>query len=360
MTKTKIYWLCQMVAWSIFTATSVVMKSFSEDFSLSLELVGRLTIMAFGIGATHLQKLMFSHFSVSSFKALKLATTIFCSALLTTSVMIIGAFSILSPLLASLGREENLFTIEVLFGNIVAFGLIILVWNALYFGVNGLLNWQMLAKDKVELEHALKEAKLNSLIGQINPHFLFNSLNNIRALILEDGEKARDAIAKLSNLLRQTLTTDFNQSISLTKELKTVTNFIEIVRIQLEDRLDYQQTIDLDPEQVLLPPMTVQMLIENAVKHGISEVRGGGVLKCRIYLERDNVIIEVTNPGNLNHDSIEKQANSTGLGVKNIQQRLMLLFGDRAEFSLTEHNNLVTAKLAIPQNQTYHTTEACL
>lgn len=197
--------------------------------------------------------------------------------------------------------------------------------------------------DRMEIENTLKDSQLNALKGQINPHFMFNSLNNIRGLILENPEKSREMITRLSEMLRYSLTKNEVTKIALEEEIEMVENFIEISKIQLEERLNFTSDIEKSTLKLQIPPMIIQMLVENAVKHGIAKLKDGGQITLETKLENNNLIILVSNTGML---TIEKD--STQLGIKNIEKRLQLIYGENALFKLQEIENEVVAKIIIP------------
>lgn len=193
------------------------------------------------------------------------------------------------------------------------------------------------------MEQSLKEAQLNTLKGQINPHFMFNTLNNIRGLILEDSYKARDMLTNLSEVIRYSLSKEQQNFIKLADEIEVVERFIALSKIQFEQRLQYQQVIDPTCLNLQIPPMMIQMLVENAVKHGISKLPGGGVITLDINCVNNQLRIEVCNDGKLQTD-----ADSTQIGVENIRRRLDLLYSQQASFDLSEQTNKVIATLIIP------------
>ena len=218
-------------------------------------------------------------------------------------------------------------------------------WLAFIYSFKIYKNNKRDLEQKLSIEKNLKEANLNTLKGQINPHFIFNSLNNIRGLVQEDPIKSKEMITRLSELLRSSLLSGKTNTISLEQELETVENFLEISKIQYEDRLQY--TLQIAPETLPLqiPPMILQMLVENAIKHGISVLKDGGNVLIQTYLENSNFHIKVTNTGNLS-------TNETGtkIGIKNIEERLHLLYDHHAKFQLTEHKNQVVAQISIDKN----------
>lgn len=196
---------------------------------------------------------------------------------------------------------------------------------------------------QIQLESNLKESQLNTLKGQINPHFMFNSLNNIRGLILEDVDKARFMLTSLSETLRYSLTKSDSNSIALEDELEMIENYIAISKIQFEDRLKFTKNINKSVFNIKIPPMIIQMLVENAIKHGISNLKDGGEVNLSAYLDENQLRIEVSNTGQLNQNK-----NGTQLGLHNIKRRLELLYGEKSTFNLKGFDNMVVATIKIP------------
>lgn len=239
--------------------------------------------------------------------------------------------------------NTNLMTLFMKLTNVPPFTVAFLVWLSIILAIKVYEYINEVKFTKLELESSLKESQLNSLKGQINPHFMFNSLNNIRGLILENPLKSREMITRLSEMLRYSLTKNDINTIALEEEIEMVENFIEISRIQLEDRLTFISKIDAGLSKFEIPPMIIQMLIENAVKHGISKLKDGGEILLNIKHENKTLTILVSNTGTL---TIEKE--STQLGIKNIEKRLQLIYGENATFKLQEIENQVVAEITIP------------
>ncbi len=221
--------------------------------------------------------------------------------------------------------------------------IVIIGWTVLYLGIKIMLKFNNDRIEKIKMSNALKQAQLNTLKGQINPHFMFNSLNNIRGLMLEDVEKSREMLTKLSEILRYSLVKNDVNAIALEEELEMVYNYIALSKIQLEDRLHYIEEIAADVKAITIPPMIIQLLIENAIKHGVSTLKEGGEIKLKISKTEKELLIEVKNSGQL---IFTKE--STRLGLKNIKQRIQLLYGMEAHFSLTEEEKNVVALIKIP------------
>lgn len=227
--------------------------------------------------------------------------------------------------------------------NIPFFATLFFIWLFVYITLNIYHQLKNVQLKQATLESNLKESQLNTLKGQINPHFIFNSLNNIRGLILEDTKKSREMITRLSEMLRYSLTKNETDAIALEDELEMIDNYIAISKIQMEDRLQFDKNIEVNPYGIKIPPMIIQMLVENAAKHGIANLKNGGVISLNIKQEQKDLFIKVSNSGKLSIDS-----NSTQLGLKNIKQRLELLYKGNAHFNLEEKKNQVVATIQIP------------
>jgi LytS/YehU family sensor histidine kinase len=201
-----------------------------------------------------------------------------------------------------------------------------------------------IAKENALLQLAAKEAQLNNLSAQLNPHFFFNSLNTVKALVASDPEGARRAIDLLSELLRNSLYQRDNILISLNEEMALVNDYLELEKIRFEDRLRYQVNIDTKLETWPVLPLSIQTLVENAIKHGIAKYINGGVVKVEVKENNTSLKIIVQNPGLLkNEETIN------GVGLQNLQSRLALQYGDKVSVVLTQlPGEIVSAVLLIP------------
>lgn len=218
-----------------------------------------------------------------------------------------------------------------------------LVWLFVVLTIKLVHHINTIKLNQLRLESHLKEAQLNTLKGQINPHFMFNSLNNIRGLMLEDVSKSRHMLTTLSETLRYSLTKSSVNAIALEDELEMVENYVSISKIQFENRLEFQTSIDENTLDKQIPPMIIQMLVENALKHGISNLKKGGLVMLKTAILDHCLLIEVSNSGRL-----AKTKNSTQLGINNIKKRLELLYGKKALFTLADKDNNVVATIKIP------------
>ena len=246
------------------------------------------------------------------------------------------------PMTYFIERDINLTLVQKL-TNVPHFLAYYLVWLFVVLTLKLVHHINTIKVKQLQLEANLKESQLNTLKGQINPHFMFNSLNNIRGLMLEDVSKARNMLTNLSETLRYSLTKSDVNSISLEDELEMVENYVAISKIQFEERLKFETHIDADSLDRQIPPMIIQMLVENALKHGISNLKNGGKVSLSTLIKDSQLQIEVTNSGKL-----QKSESTTQLGLKNIKKRLELLYGQDATFTLEEKENQVFATIKMP------------
>jgi sensor histidine kinase YesM len=235
-----------------------------------------------------------------------------------------------------------------IFYNSVISLLFISTWAFIYIAVTTERQVKESEIKSLRLENSLKEAKLASLTNQLNPHFLFNSLNNIRFMIYENAAHADEMITAFSEILRYSLMSSKQDKIAIEEELSIIDRYIDIVRLQLGDRLDFQLYFSSSCQQCLILPMTLQILVENAIKHGIENIKGKAQLSIKITNKAELLLIEVCNPI---AKSMAMPTKGTGTGLKNIKQRLNLLYGELAQLSVTPLDNSFTVTLEIPMER---------
>lgn len=218
------------------------------------------------------------------------------------------------------------------------------LWIGIYLVIQYFRGYKQQEIEKWKLESAVKEAELIALKAQINPHFLFNSLNNIRALILEDPHKSRDMIAHLADLFRYSIRFNDKERVPLSEELEIVENYLSLESIHYEDRLRYQIHCDPQLKDTPIPPMVIQLLVENAIKHGISQEKNGGEIRIDIQSREDKgLYLMVSNTGKL-----KDRRDPGGIGIKNALDRIRLVLDKEPEFSLEQIGNQVQTTLIIP------------
>jgi sensor histidine kinase YesM len=191
------------------------------------------------------------------------------------------------------------------------------------------------------------EAKLASLESRIHPHFLFNTLNSISALIPVDAERAEEMLGRLAALLRNSLDSTRQPLIPLSAELGLVKSYLEIETARFGDRLRFRFTAPPETEELLVPPLAVQCLVENAVKHGIAKQVSGGEIEVVAQREQGGLRIEVRDSG----PGFDLAGVSPGHGLENLVARLETLFGSTARLEVARRDGRCVVALFVPANR---------
>ncbi len=194
-------------------------------------------------------------------------------------------------------------------------------------------------------ENLLQISELENLKKQLNPHFLFNALNSIKALTLFDGEKARESIIQLSDLLRLSLNLGEQQRATLSEELRLAENYLALEKLRFDSRLSYEFKIDIELDNILIMPMSLNTLLENAVKHGIGQLKSGGKIITSASTENNLITITVENSGFFDP---KPKSQDGGIGLENLHKRLELQFGKKASFTIENQNKMVVATIKMP------------
>lgn len=237
-------------------------------------------------------------------------------------------------------------------GNVIFDSPLIFIWSSIYFIWHYVELGRKTEVQKVKLESLVKELELKTIKSHINPHFIFNALNSIRALVDENPDRARTAITELSNILRSSMQTEKLELAPLEKELSIVKDYLALEHIRFEDRLKIEYDIDEDTLNQPVPPMMLQTLVENAIKHGISKHKEGGVVRVISDFTDNHHELIVQNTGHLNgaaEDVID------GFGINSTRNRLKILFGAKASFEIRdiEGNDMVEAIVKLPLKEIY-------
>jgi hypothetical protein len=217
------------------------------------------------------------------------------------------------------------------------------LWAGVWVSSQAVRRFRQGELSRLRAEAARSALEFDALRARLNPHFVFNALNNLRALINEDTERARDLVTRLSITLRHALDHGLARSVPLARELEVVDDYLAIEQVHYEDRLQVDRDIAPEAVNAELPPMLLQLLVENAVKHGIARTPGGGRLSLRARLESNRLRLTVESPGRLEADT-----RGHGVGLNYLRSRLAQGPGD-GQFTLTQEGERVRATLDISQ-----------
>jgi sensor histidine kinase YesM len=201
------------------------------------------------------------------------------------------------------------------------------------------------AARQAQLETQVREGELKMLRSQINPHFLFNSLNSVSSLTVTDPLKAREMIVKLSDFMRYSLSSRNEQPVTLGNEMESLRLYLQIEKVRFGNRLRIEEDISPECLQALMPGMLLQPLYENAVKHGVYESTEEVTIRTTARKEDDKVVITVKN--NVDTDSVVTRKGA-GIGLKNVSSRLELFFGDEADLSVNRDEDSFTVTVRFP------------
>ena len=228
--------------------------------------------------------------------------------------------------------------------SILEFVFAFLVWSAAYFGVAIWRRSQEREREAVEARRLAQEAQLQMLAYQLNPHFLFNALTSIRAMIDEDKARARQMVTQLAAFLRHALVERALQTTTLAAELDALRGYLAIEQIRFEERLAIETNVDAAAESCAIPAFLIHPLLENAIKHGARD-NGDGPLRVKLdaRVVGDALRVEVWNTGRLS-----ARTPDTGIGVRNVRERLARLFPSHSRFELTDQGGWVRALVELP------------
>lgn len=343
--KLSLYWFYQIAGWSayciIYTFFYLTIRTKPLDHFFS-----SLFIDAFiGIIVTHSMRAVTKKGKFLNKSINKQFVYLIASAFVFSFVYSFLSVFIEDTFLGILGdRMKGLSFLNKVIRVSLGCFLFLTIWNLLYYISHFVQNTRAEQLDKIRLESLVKELELKTIKSHINPHFIFNALNSIRALVDENPERARTAITELSNILRSSMHADKEETTSLEKELNIVKDYLALELIRFEKRLKIFYDIDEDTLDQQIPPMMLQTLVENAIKHGISRKIDGGEINIISNFVGDKHELIVRNSGQLATETIQE-----GFGISSTYDRLNLLFGKNAKFELNNiDTETVEAKITLP------------
>lgn len=344
-TKISLYWICQFVGWgivSIYWAYTVYTR---DNYGVFYTFLNYVLDISIGIFLTHFYRrfALQKKWNVLSLKRLlyRVVPSILILAILYVLMNNIKWYLYWT---AIAGEEKDLWNALIYWDPILLSGLRLMsIWILAYHLYHYYQREVATAKENAQLSILTKQIQLDNLSAQLNPHFLFNSLNSIKSLVEENPIKARRAIDLLSDLLRSSLYEKDEDLISIKEELALVNDYIELEKLRFEERLALKTTLDKSLEKIKIPTLSIQFLVENAIKHGIDKSIKGGIISLDITKADNKIIIKVLNSGTLT------SKNSKGVGLKNLRERLALQYKTEASFHLKELDaNTVEARITLP------------
>jgi sensor histidine kinase YesM len=336
----KTYWLCQILGWGSYSAVGL-WSAAQEVGWLPTLITGYGLFFAYSIGLTDLFRRDIIRRQWLTASVGRMFGRLVPGALVIAAIQTFLVVTIQT----ALDGTSNAFLQHpsYILGLWVGVTGAMLAWTLLYVALTGSRRSR---EKEVHLQLAVREAELRALEAQVHPHFLFNSLNSIRALIIENPAQAQDMITRLANILRYNLRGDSDHTVPLASELDIVGDYLALEAVRLEDRLRVRLEIARDARSVEVPPMLLQTLVENALKHGIAPASAGGELAIRATVENDSLLLDVENSGHLT----EPGPGAGQVGLANTRDRLRILYGARASLQLANRgSDRVAATVRLPR-----------
>jgi Histidine kinase len=341
------YWLCQLAGWGVYGAAHALSPALIGEVSWVRATAAAGVTIAVGIGFSHgLRLFMRQH----GWRGMRLGRRV---PRLLAACLLLGVLAAL--LLSSLGLTDPSGPVAI--GPpawqpflpfpvmVLNLAFVFLIWSAFYFGVLAVREHKSRALREAELARALQASELRLLKSQLNPHFLFNALNTVRALIADEPVRAQTAVTQLARTLRYTLGSGHGELVTLEQELATVQDYLGLEALRLGERLRVEFSIAPQARESRIPVMLLQTLVENAIKHGIAELPAGGVLRIGAWTAGGALLLEVENP----RPEPGTQRTPRGIGIGNAQKRLQLLFGPEATLQLDlSHPARALARVSLP------------
>jgi two-component system LytT family sensor kinase len=344
-----VYWACQICGWAVHCIISIIA---SQSFArITYRIVWFYFFLSVsGIILTHGFRALARNRRWIDLPLGRLLLRVTSANLLMSFALVALGFAysaLIAPPGLGAGMEHSptarvAAIVFFIFNDFTIFSL----WSVIYFGVAYVERAQQVERDRYTARTAMAEAELRGLKRQLNPHFLFNALNSLRALIVEEPSRAQSAVTQLAGILRYHLTSGERSLVRLEEELATVHQYLALELMRFEDRLSVTTETDERAQDCLLPPLALQTLVENAIKYGLSQSATAGRITLQAMLEIDRLVVVVGNTGMLHGNNAQA---STGLGLANLRTRLKLLFGEEASLELAETSaNWVEARLTLP------------
>jgi two-component system, LytTR family, sensor kinase len=339
MSKKQLYWICQLGGWAFFITLQTVFFGLNDSFTLRAG-INFFFWFVFAVGITHAFR-----FIIIKTGLLRVGLVKQIPAVIFASIVLATIFHFIQYIVASItiGEFAEIDFVKSL-SNITNFTFVFFFWSLIYFSFHYIENYKKAEISNLRYKANMNEIELNKLKSQLNPHFMFNAMNSIRALVDENPAKAKEAITMLSNILRNTLMMERNKLINFEDELKVVKDYLDLEHIRFEERLTYDFDVSPDTKNFKVPTLMIQTLVENGIKHGISKLADGGKIFLKALVKDGNLFIQIKNSGTFDEQKIPE----TGFGIKSTMQRLDLLFGGRSSFKIYNNGEFVVTELTLP------------
>lgn len=353
----KLFWRYHCIALSILVALTLLINYFATEERLFNTVAGLVWMQVYSIAVLafrYAYKKRGWHSIPSTYAIPGVLFYALIAGALVTIVMLVVVLPFFwsnlanNPDVLALKVTVNDLVFRLFISNTLQTQLLASAWIFIYISIEGNRRIREAELHNLRLANSLKESQLANLHNQLNPHFLFNALNNIRFTIYENQQKADTMLTGLSEMLRYSLESSKKDKVPLVEELGMIERYIDLIKVQMEDRLQFSSQIPEPIKRCLIPPMVLQLLVENAVKHGIDQLRNGGAITLSALEADQHLVFTINNSRGHSSASMPNKVEGIGIGLANIQSRLQLLYGDNARLEIYESENSFEVKLVLP------------
>ena len=337
-----LYWITQVVAWTGYMLVLGLPTWVEGTFSMRF---GQITVVmaAIGIVSSHALRTCFKEW-----RWLDMPPGALLLRMLSGAVVLGGVAGLLQDGMhdAAFRQAEPLLggSVRHLAEVVLSWVLQLFVWAVFYVAYHYIVRSRLEELRALRLEAANREGQLSNLRSQLNPHFMFNALNSIRALIEEDPERAKRSITLLSAILRNAMSTVKRRTVPLGEEIDMVRSYLLLEAMRYEERLRVRFDVDPSLERMPVPPMMLQTLVENAVRHGIAKRKEGGEVSISAHPDEEGMILTVRNTGHYTKGRSEE----AGIGLRNTEQRLEHIYGRKASLNIRNDGDSVVCEVRLP------------
>ncbi|MDH3268971.1 MAG: histidine kinase [Ignavibacteria bacterium] len=326
-----------------FAVISFLILFFGLELDLNSSIVESLVSAILLCGLTIIWHYPAKYISIEEHHLLKVFFSHIITAVISSTLWLLFIYIVMVPILGFDEKYQNFFYQTILWRFLVGWMLYAIVVS-FYYLVSYYSELQERSLKESELKNLVTQAELRSLKFQINPHFIFNSLNSMSALTEIDPKKAKEMIIKLADFLRYILATNEREKNKLSEELKNIRLYLDIEKIRFEEKFDYSEQLEKECNNAEIPNMILQPLFENVIKHGVYETFDKVTLTLNCSFNDGFLKIHLQN----NFDESSKSRKGTGVGLKNINDRLNLIYQRNDLMEVKKEKGIFTVTLFIP------------
>jgi len=336
----------QITGWSIFALLNIYVAYIAKEL-LTPVVVINLLLASTGLYISH----QFRNY-ILQHQWIKLSTEQLVQKVILALLIVTVIYTLFYYSFTFFLYRESFHSLKIasLFGSIISVFLLFGCWSLIYFAWGNVEKNRNNVIHQLTLESTMKDLEIKTIRSNLQPHFIFNALNSIRALIDENPGQAREAITHISNILRNSITKQ-EPTDTLANELSLVDDYLALEKIRFEERLHIEKEIGTNTLAYQIPTMMLQTLVENAIKHGIAKSEEGGTIFIQTQIDNtQQLCIQIGNTGKL--DISSKDANSLGFGLHATKQRLVYLCGNDASIDMQQKQKQVIVTILIPHPKT--------